>query len=743
MSGIVVNMIIEWLDADAETPLLERVLWVDPNGETLFVISVLDPKSLPLMRTRTEIESAFQQEIAIRRINYPYSSLAIPNQHIPASHLKVRDRAWEKICGLVRREPEIYYEECRKRIILSDPVASKGAVDKVYNCLRKYWKRGMVKNALLPDYAKCGAPGKVRGIKEERKRGRKPRVTLINPELTGVNVDDDMRRIFNIAFKRYFESSEKNPLKRAYDKMIQKHFNLGFRNQDGVDIPVTPPAHLVPTLGQFVYWYNRQKNLVHSIVSREGRRAYELRHRPVLGDSTQMAFGPGSIYQIDATVADIYLVSQLDRLRIIGRPVIYFCIDVFSRLCVGLYVGLEGPSWLTGMMALANTTADKVNFCAEYGIDISAEDWPSGFLPEQVTADRGEFIGIASDQLVDSLNITFANCPPFRGDLKGIVERSFRRANDTCIKWIPGAVRKREQGEPDYRLDATLTLGEFSRILILTVIEYNLFHRIDEYPMGRDMMSDGVEPVPIDLWSWGIVNRSGHLRERSPDIVKMSLLPRDTATVTLKGIRFKGMFYSCERAISEQWFVKARHSGTWAMEASYDPRKLEVIYLNLGNGNLYSNGNLEPCQLLPRDERFRNLHIEEILEYQEVQKQRSSLHKSVRMRSRGELSAIIDAEVGEARERTEEAKARQTGVSDNDRLRNILRNRQEEKALFREEEAWDFRPDGGRRDGQTSGEVLEFPVDEAADASGSLTAAKRKRLMEAIERSERGEEGDA
>ncbi|MDR3579209.1 MAG: DDE-type integrase/transposase/recombinase [Oryzomonas sp.] len=736
MINIVVNMIIEWLDAETEKPLLERVLWIDPHGEAIFVISINDPKSLPLLRTRSEIESALQQEIATPRTVDPYSALAAPSQQIPANHLKVRDRVWDRIRGLVSQEPEIYFEERRKQLIMNDPVASKGAVDKVYNCLRKYWKRGMIKNALLPDYANSGAPGKQRGIREGRKRGRKPKVVLVNPEFIGVNVDDGIRRIFNIAFKRYYNSRKKNPLKRAYDEMVRKHFNLGHRNQNGRDIPVTPPAHLVPTLGQFVYWYHRQKNLVHSIVSREGRRAYELRHRPVLGDSTQAAFGPGSIYQIDATVADIYLVSQLDRIRIIGRPVIYFCIDVFSRLCVGLYVGLEGPSWLTGMMALANTTADKVGFCAEFGIEISAEDWPGGLLPEQITADRGEFIGISSDQLVDGLNITFTNCPPFRGDLKGIVEQYFRRANDTCVKWIPGAVRKREQGEPDYRLDATLTISEFTRTLILMVIEYNLFHRIDDYPMGKDMMGDGVEPVPIDLWNWGIVNRSGHLRERSPDAVKLALLPRDSATITLKGIRFNGMFYICERAIREQWFVKARHSGNWVMEASYDPRKPEVIYLNPGNGVL------EPCQLLPRDERFKDFRIEEILEYQEVQKQNSALHKSVRMQSRGELSAVVEAEVGEALARTEEAKARQAGVSDNARLKGIRKNRQDEKERIREEEAWDMRADGGWRDGQGPAEVVTLPVEDALDAAESLTASKRKRFLEAIERSE-NEEGNA
>jgi putative transposase len=33
-------------------------------------------------------------------------------------------------------------------------------------------------------------------------------------------------------------------------------------------------------------------------------------------------FGPGSEYQFDVTVGDVYLISELDPTRIIGRPVI-------------------------------------------------------------------------------------------------------------------------------------------------------------------------------------------------------------------------------------------------------------------------------------------------------------------------------------------------------------------------------------------------------------------------------------
>lgn len=724
------NSIIEWLGDDNTVGLLERILWCDPGGELIVVISINELKTLPIIRTVEEIESAFLQEIAVRRTVDPFARLAVPNLDLPSKHLEIRDNAWERIRRLVEQEPEIYDEKKRKRFILDDPVASKAAIDKVYDQLRKFWKRGMTKNALLPDYGKCGAPGEERSIRAGVKRGRKPKIVMINPELVGVNVDEDIKRIFNIAFKRYYDNHKKNPLRRAYKLMINNHFNLGFRIQGEVRIPITAPVDKTPTFGQFYYWYNRQKDLIHSIVSRKGQRTYELRHRPLLGDSTQMASGPGSIFQIDATIADIYLVSASNRARIIGRPVIYFCMDVFSKICVGLYVGLEGPSWLTGMMALANSTADKVSFCAEYGIEITAEDWPCSYLPEQITADRGEFIGISSDNLVNSLNITFANCPPFRGDLKADVERSFRRANDTSIKWLPGAVRKREHGEHDYRLDATLTLHEFTKILILMTIQYNLYHRVDKYPLGRDMMNDGVEPVPIELWNWGIVNRNGHLREKDPAIIKMSLLPQDKVTVTMKGIRFQGMFYSCERAIREQWFVKARAQGTWDLKASYDPRKLEFIHLHIGNGDI------EACQILPRDERYKDLILEEVLDFQEVHKQKAHRHEPRSRQSQAELEAFTNHIVDDAIILTENAKPQ--SMSKSKRTSDIRSNRKEENAKLREREAWVPGQDDSDSAQTNQCDVMSFPNGHKVDESDSLTSTKRKKFLEAIERSGRG-----
>ena len=115
-----------------------------------------------------------------------------------------------------------------------------------------------------------------------------------------------------------------------------------------------------PSFEQFVYWYYRERRLSKAIIAREGENEFLLNHRALDGSPQLYVFGPGSIYELDSTVADVYLVSALDRNRILGRPVLYFVKDAFSRLIVGFGVTLYGPSWTTAMIALENTMRDKV-----------------------------------------------------------------------------------------------------------------------------------------------------------------------------------------------------------------------------------------------------------------------------------------------------------------------------------------------------------------------------------------------
>ncbi len=724
---LAINTLIEWVPVEGDaTQRLERVLWMDNAGEQVVVVSVSDADSLPfpVWKRGSELEAAIAGGQAFRRMVDPFAQLAMPDPAFLHKHKDRMERAWELIRDLVAVEPGIYLEEQRGPLVRKAAERSKVDPKEVYRKLKRFWRGGKIKHALLPAYKNCGGPGKERLITESRlgqpKRGRPRKILQLDPEYVGVNVDEELHRIFRISIDLYYNTKEGNPLRRAYDLMIDKHFNLGYRNEGGVSVPVLPPASQLPSFPQFRYWHLKERDLAHSIVSRRGEKRYFLKSRPILGNSTQMAFGPGSIFQIDATIGDVYLVSTLNRNWIIGRPVIYFVVDVFSRMVAGIYVGLEGPSWVGAMMALANATTDKVSFCSEYDVEIDSEAWPCRYLPEMILGDRGELLGLDSDSLADSLDIRVANCPPYRADWKGIVEQMFRRANLKSIHWLPGAVRKRERGDPDHRLDATLDLRQFTKIIILTVIKYNLHHRVEDYPLDRDMIADDVPTIPVNLWEWGIGNRGGHLREKSPETIRLNLMPTGSATVTPKGIRFQGVHYTTARALREQWYVRARSEGTWTVPVSYDPRNMEVIYLRAGDGSSF-----DPCTLLPDEERFNGVMLEEVLDFFALNKLKSQLHEGRRLQSDAALRAQVAAIKAEAAKMKEESGPQKQ--SNNQRLKGIRDNRAEEKKHNRQGEAFDLRAE---RHCGTSGTLL--PLAKGETSAKASSSAKRKDFLDIL-----------
>ena len=151
---------------------------------------------------------------------------------------------------------------------------------------------------------------------------------------------------------------------------------------DGQSRPVMPPANQLPTYRQFRYWFQKDGDLARSLKAREGNHRFNQSHRGLGGDAASIAFGPGAVYQIDSTKGDVYLVSQFDRSKVIGRATLYLVVDVFSGMIAGFYAGLENPSFLAAALAIENAATDKVGFCADYGIQITAEEWPSQNLPE-------------------------------------------------------------------------------------------------------------------------------------------------------------------------------------------------------------------------------------------------------------------------------------------------------------------------------------------------------------------------
>lgn len=657
-------------------PRVERVLWVSPNCESLVLIPVYDHKALPRFVETREIQSEIQRaDCRVIELD-PFAELQKPEELIPEMHRLRRDRAFKVLEPLLALPmPELFKPEVRGPIVRRIHCGSAISKRTIYFELRRFLQAGMRKNALLPRYDRCGGRGKERAC-SDRKRGRPSAVRLSTNLGQGVNVDPDIRDKFRRGIKAFYENSKssgKHTFVEAYQLTLQNYFHKGYRMQNGVRIPVLPPVDELPTFRQFRYWYQKERDPSRALIAREGERRFNLRRRAILGDSTQMAFGPGSIFQIDATTADLYLVSSLDRKRIVGLPTLYLCVDVFSRLITGFAALIQPPSYLAAALALENAASDKQEYCKGIGLTISPDDWPCQHLPECLVADRGELEGPMADNIVNSLHVRLSNTAPYRADWKAIVERSFRTVNDQMLHWMPGAVDKNyERGQRDYRLDAVLDLREFRQLMVCFILEHNR-RRIEGYRLDQYMIGDQLEPRPSVLWNWGIRNRSGHLRTMDPDTLRRNLLPRDQATVTARGIRFQGLFYVCERALTEQWFVKARERGTWKVDVAYDPRDVETLFLCVKGVP-----RPETCQLVAAEERFKGRPWIDVEDHFRSQDQGKELAATSDQQATAEFRARIESIVSQAQENT--AAARDGRQSKRARIKGIRANRQAERA---------------------------------------------------------------
>lgn len=673
---LLVNNLLCWVDAAGEKSI-ERILAMS-TGQ-LVVINISAQKGMPFFRVRDDVESAADAGLVYKVSNDPFARFRAKREEvIPTRHRALRDRAFELIASLVEDpDQRVLWSPLERGRLVREQAALMNVDKKVmYRHLKHYWQRGQTKNCLLPRYEDCAGPST--RIKDKRqpgevKRGRKARS---HDERPGVNVTSRDLRNIEHAIKHWYEGSD-TPLTKVYDAMCQHCYVSEYAIEDGVPVPLLLPKDQRPTYDQFYYWFNKLGGRTASLRARAGDRKYNLLHRPILGRLEVP--GPGALYQIDATVADVYLRSTLDPRRIIGRPVIYMVQDVFSRVVVGLYVGLEGPSWIGAMLALENAFTDKVEFCRRFGFTITEDDWPCHYLCHKILADRGEMLSRWADNLPASLGIHVSNTPPFRADWKGLVERQFGLANDV-IHWVPGKVRKRERGDRDHRLDAQLDMDDFTQIMIKHVLTYNKHHRMDEYPLAIAMIRDGVSPYPLDLWRWGTKNQSGILREESPDIIRLHLLPGGKARVTREGLRFQGVFYSTPRAVEEKWYVKAGDSGSWDVDIAYDPRDASVIYLrNSGSRDL------ESCVMLDKQPAFKQQNWYEILE--EIERRRSA-----EAADRGRLEqaqAGLDAYVHHTVQQSKLSNPTPgAGQSKRSQVANIRQNHKQERDYLRE--PWDM-----------------------------------------------------
>ena len=364
----------------------------------------------------------------------------------------------------------------------------------------------------------------------------------------------ESNQIMARAIRRYYYGSKRLSLRAAYEMMMLEDY-VGHNGEFDSD---------APTWSQFRHYYydkgyhkNPQK-----VIAREGLTKYQRDHRPAWGSSAGWRPQPGS-YQMDATQADIYLVSRKDRSIVVGRPYIYMAVDTATHLIAGVYVGFDCDE--TAVMAcIAQATMDKVEYCARYGIEITPEQWPSVGMPTEIITDQGrEFLGPRMSELCRRYGLEVLTLPPFRPDQKGCVEKSIDLLQQRYKPLLRGKGviedDAQERWATDYRTRAVLDLDDFTRIVIHSVLYLNSGRLVDGKTPAKRWLEISPRLMTVDM-----------------EELHIQTLPRDTAKLTRKGIRVNRMWYGPDDAtgliIGDSYTI------------AYNPADLRRIHIILADG---------------------------------------------------------------------------------------------------------------------------------------------------------------
>lgn len=239
---------------------------------------------------------------------------------IPEKNRLRRDNKYELVSAIIR-EPDFlkdFVANCHSSVINRVAKQYNTTVVTLYRCLNAFWRYGQDRNALLPFYSNSGAKGKSRQVRETSQGA--PRSSLTGTMMITKNyrLSDKDKDNFRKGLKKYYLKVAGKNLKETYQCLLRQYYSAEIQR---ASIENEPPH--VPTLRQFLYWRKKLFSTETFIRTRSTPRDYMQNKRALLGGKFCQALSPGSYFEIDATVADVHIVSELQRNHVLGRPTVY------------------------------------------------------------------------------------------------------------------------------------------------------------------------------------------------------------------------------------------------------------------------------------------------------------------------------------------------------------------------------------------------------------------------------------
>lgn len=519
--------------------------------------------------------------------------LLVDEESIPEEHIVRRDRNYNLVKGIVSDRSFIFDYSTQRRSLQLAKYAKEVGVERksVARLLSQYWRYGQNKMALLPAFSNSGGAGKERTPNSKPLGAPKQPRTIAVERAAKYIVREKDKCHFKKAIKKYHLKESGLSLAKTYDNLLKDSYSkeLAFAK-------ACERAPSVPTPKQFKYWYSKLFSQEQIIKGRTSENNYLRNKRGVLGSITDRSYLPGNHFEIDATVADVHIVSELGAQYVLGRPTIYIMADRASRMIVGMHVSLYHASWRAARQALVNCFLPKSAYCKSFGVNIEDSEWPCAHIPEELVCDNGDMIGVKpKDALTPMTELSFT--PPYRPDCKGVVEKRFDILNKEVIHELSGTTRGGQviRGSRDPRKDAIYTLKEVTAEIIKAVREHNnsIFDNLAfSSPL---LIENDLTPTPLNYWKIHISKHKHELQSANSDEVIARLLPSAKVSMTRSGIYFNGMYYTCLELEKLNLASVARSFGQWRLEARIDENTTNHIYVRLDRNKYFTR-----CHLLPR-----------------------------------------------------------------------------------------------------------------------------------------------
>lgn len=494
---------------------------------------------------------------------------------------------------LIKMKESILVNGGLGRLVRDAMVTAKVSRAFVYRQWSTLCKLGISQISLLPRQDRCGAlnisrpcdPGgrQKAGRKTRTQRVAKAHGVILPPKQPGMNSE------WSAAIKaadKQIKTLIKPDMPSRCTLILESHFVKKYRHEYGALVPVELKQGEYPNNAQIRRVLEVEIPRLERLLKKTTLGHFKRSLRGLVARNWKGVSGPGHTWAIDSTVGDIYLRSSLNRAWIVGRPIVYIIVDIWSTAIVGFHVCLTGPSWNTAKTSIFNAVGNPALLGELWGYEPILSLNPLPTMCYKLMCDRGEYLSKAASVTAFELIPCMSYAPPYRPDLKGLVEVIHRIEKDAQFLFIPGAMNFRRE-EFDLRKshpeESAMTVREYVQYLHLIFAEYNLTanrsNRVDAH-----MAAAGVFPSPAGLWRWGHEMGIGVKRAIPQADLITSLLEPDIARVGRSSIVYAGNDYSCPTVRAEEWTTFARNFGSWQIPIRKYPGPVGRIWTPNTNG---------------------------------------------------------------------------------------------------------------------------------------------------------------